>query len=198
MTREEQLEFCNICKHQKFDYTEGIICRYTNEKATFQNECELFEVDHILTKATQKNNKDQVLTHQTVSAGTRFANYILDLLFLLAFNFLFGIVLGVIIALISPDSLSIFEQENLLIEYGLGFLCGMIYFTTLETLTGRTVAKFITQTKVVAENGEKANFDAILLRSLCRYIPFEAFSFLGDGARGWHDTLSKTRVISVK
>jgi uncharacterized RDD family membrane protein YckC len=29
-------------------------------------------------------------------------------------------------------------------------------------------------------------------------IPFEAFSFLGDEGRGWHDSLAKTVVVDVK
>lgn len=182
MTREEQLAFCKICKYQKFDHQEGLICRYTNSRATFQNECELFELDpllknHHLTETKQKENKLTNRTTNAVSKGTRFANYMLDFLFLIAFNFLFGIILGSIIALISPETLSIFEEENILLDYLLGFISGIIYFTTLEAPTGRTIEKLITRTKVVAENGEKANFHAILIRSLCRYIPFKAFPF---------------------
>jgi len=32
-------------------------------------------------------------------------------------------------------------------------------------------------------------------RTLCRYIPFEPFSFLGNKPIGWHDSLSKTLVV---
>ena len=73
----------------------------------------------------------------------------------------------------------------------------MIYYTTLEYTTGRTIAKHITKTKVVDENGKKPNFQAILIRSLCRFIPFEPLSFLGEDKRGWHDKLSKTKVIEI-
>ncbi|MFT5892270.1 MAG: putative RDD family membrane protein YckC [Dokdonia sp.] len=198
MTREQQLESCKVCKHQKFDPQQGIICGHTNSIATFQNECELFEIDTYLQEHQQKMNKEKALAQKTVSAGTRFANRILDILFILVVNILFYILLGVIAALGVPSILTFVENENTILIYMVSFMISFCYYTILESLTGRTMAKLITRTKVVAENGEKANFDAIVLRSICRFIPFDAFSFLVEDARGWHDTLSKTRVISVK
>jgi len=44
-------------------------------------------------------------------------------------------------------------------------------------------------------DGNKPSFGLILGRSLSRIIPFDALSFLGANAIGWHDTISKTRVI---
>lgn len=198
MTREQQLESCKICKHQKFDHQQGIICRHTNSIATFQNSCELFEADTVLQEHQKKQLKEKELIQKTVSAGTRFANRILDMLFIFSIQILFYIILGVLVALGYPSVTLIFEDENTFFIYMISFLISFIYYTVLESLTGRSMAKLITRTKVVAENGERASFDAIVLRSICRFIPFDAFSFLGDDARGWHDTLSKTRVISVK
>ena len=87
---------------------------------------------------------------------------------------------------------------DFLLEYFIGFVLGTIYYSIFEGLTGRSVGKLITKTKVVNEEGEKASFDSIIRRSLCRYIPFEALSFLGSDAIGWHDTLSKTRVVEIE
>ena len=67
-----------------------------------------------------------------------------------------------------------------------------------ETITGRTLGKYITNTKVLTEDGQKPEADKILYRTLSRMIPFEAFSFLGDEGRGWHDSLAKTVVVDVK
>jgi len=50
-------------------------------------------------------------------------------------------------------------------------------------------------TIVVDERGNKISFGKAALRSLCRIIPFEAFSFLGEEGRGWHDTITNTYVI---
>ncbi|NVK83195.1 MAG: hypothetical protein HWE21_02675 [Cytophagia bacterium] len=45
MTREEQLDFCRKCKNRKFDNEQGIICRLTDAKADFEDECPSFELD---------------------------------------------------------------------------------------------------------------------------------------------------------
>ncbi len=45
MDRTKQLEYCKKCTKQKFDFSQGIICGLTNQKADFENECEHFEID---------------------------------------------------------------------------------------------------------------------------------------------------------
>ena len=75
----------------------------------------------------------------------------------------------------------------------------VVYYTVLEVISGRTLGKLLTGTKVVATNGSPASVGQILGRSLCRFIPFEAFSFFGGAGRpvGWHDSISKTRVVEI-
>jgi hypothetical protein len=48
---------------------------------------------------------------------------------------------------------------------------------------------------VVDENGNKPEYQTIMIRSLCRLIPFDALSFLGATSRGWHDSISRTYVV---
>ena len=62
----------------------------------------------------------------------------------------------------------------------------------------RTIGKFVTGTKAVNTDGSKMEPKTILLRSLCRIVPFEPFSALGNPSRPWHDKWSKTYVIDVK
>ena len=50
---------------------------------------------------------------------------------------------------------------------------------------------------VVLEDGSLPSSTGYLKRSFSRMIPFEAFSFLGSEARGWHDTISKTYVVDI-
>lgn len=69
------------------------------------------------------------------------------------------------------------------------------YYAIFESLTGRTPAKYLTRTRVVDMTGGKPSLGQILTRSAARFIPFEPFSFLGSSHRGWHDTLSRTRVV---
>ena len=46
------------------------------------------------------------------------------------------------------------------------------------------------------ENGTKPRFGQVIGRTLCRFVPFEAFSFFGE--RGWHDKIPKTRVVMAR
>jgi len=78
--------------------------------------------------------------------------------------------------------MSLNALDNRFIQYLLGIVVGYAYYVFFEGVTGRSIGKYFTKTKVVTEDGEKPNFETILVRSLCRFIPFEAFSFLGgDG-----------------
>ncbi|MDA7501644.1 RDD family protein [Chitinophagales bacterium] len=59
---------------------------------------------------------------------------------------------------------------------------------------GKTLGKLITKTRVVRMNGKPLGFGIFLLRTCCRLIPFDCFSFFFL-ARGWHDQLSNTSVV---
>jgi uncharacterized RDD family membrane protein YckC len=48
---------------------------------------------------------------------------------------------------------------------------------------------------VVKHNGSRPKVKSIIIRTLVRMIPIDAFSFLSNDARGWHDTLSVTYVV---
>lgn len=199
MTREEHLEFCRICNHHKYDSGKGIICQLTNEIADFDPTCDSFDMDEQLKEQRLAKLVKNEMNQNIASQGKRFTNHILDTIFLIIFNIFFGMTLGVILAVLSPETLDSIEHMGVLQEYLLGFVVAMFYFSLFEIATGRTPAKFITKTKVVDENGNPASFESILIRSLCRFIPFEAFSFLGgEPVIGWHDSFSKTRVVVTK
>ena len=197
MERVEQLKFCKICKEQTFDFNQGIICGLTNLPPDFEVSCDSFNENSELKEQHELNLKKNEILSKMASKGKRFANYLLDLIFFMIFSYIFGVVLGIVLLFVSPESLLIFEEDNKPLEYLLGFIAAMIYYSSLEGLTGRTLAKLITKTKVITENGEKPDFETILIRSLCRFVPFEAFSFLGSEDTGWHDRWSKTIVVNV-
>lgn len=197
MTSEEQLNFCKVCKYGKPDSNQGMICELTNQVAGFDHSCDYFVEVPRQKQEGNPEKPDHKITVRMASQGKRLTNYLLDLLFDIIFSFFFGVFLGMVLAIVSPDSLKIFQEDNMLINYLFGFVTGMIYYTALEYTTGRTIAKFITKTRVVNEDGTTPDFRTILIRSLCRFIPFEPFSFLFAENTGWHDTLSKTKVIEV-
>lgn len=70
------------------------------------------------------------------------------------------------------------------------------YYWGLETLFGATVGKRVTGTRVVAVDGGQATAWQILGRTLIRFLPIEAFSFMSSNPVGWHDRWSNTRVVS--
>jgi uncharacterized RDD family membrane protein YckC len=198
MTRDEQLEYCRVCKNQKFDFKIGLICGITDRVADFDEYCTAYEEDAVIKGRQLLYEKDKFSQMNFASHGKRFANRLIDLIACWAFMFVFAFFIGIILAIISPSAIQSFQDDSTLLEYILAILSIILYYTLSEFIAGRTLGKLITGTKVVDENGGKPSFDKALLRTVCRFIPFEAFSFLGDEAIGWHDTLSKTRVVNVK
>ena len=176
--------YCERCQHSESNLKEGIICGLTKAKPNFDDTCKDFILDEKRAQVVEK----QKSTIYPASGGKRFANYLLDIIFFYIFAFIFGIIL----AFIGLGDL--IEDANDLL---LGIIIVLLYYVPLESIFGRTIAKFITRTKVVTVSGDKPSFGNILGRTLCRFIPFEAFSFLGGEAVGWHDSISKTRVIDV-
>lgn len=69
------------------------------------------------------------------------------------------------------------------------------YYFLFESIFCITVGKLFTDTFVTDETGNRASFILILGRTLCRFIPFEGFTFLAKSGVGLHDKLSRTRVI---
>lgn len=198
MTRDQHLQFCKKCDNKKLDLERGLVCSLTNEFADFSVSCDNFsEITSITNKPEYTySNSNKVYD---VTAGKRFANYFIDRIVLLGLGGLFGALLGALWMVIAPEQYYDLEMalENKIIQYLFGFVIGFIYYSFIESVSGRSIGKFFTKTKVVTEDGERPDVSTILLRSICRFIPFEAFSFLGGEPRGWHDTISKTRVVDI-
>jgi len=198
MTREEQLVFCKRCEHQKIDLKQGIICSITNKLADFEETCPSFVEDEARVSYFESIEKSRPVVQKEAGTGKRFLNYLIDLVCLYLFSMMFGFVLAIVLSLMAPGALSFLDNPNILLNYLIGIIFGTLYYVILEGSTGRTIGKLITQTKVVDNEGHKPGLTKILKRSVCRFIPFEPFSFLGSSSRGWHDSLSDTRVVKVE
>jgi len=123
--------------------------------------------------------------------GKRLANYLLDIIFAIIFAFviIFGFML--LVALLMPSSYESFEDFSTPLAY-LGIY---LYYAIFEGANkGRTLGKLITGTQAIREDGANLTFQDAALRSLCRLVPFEAFSGLGDAP--WHDAWTKTKVVN--
>ncbi|WP_313804846.1 RDD family protein [Flavobacterium sp.] len=146
-----------------------------------------------------ENKTFRVTSDLWATQGQRFGNYIIDLVIQYALLFLFGVLLAVIATAIgNTDILEWLGNIPTIQSYAIGYLVMLLYYASTEIFLSRSIAKYITQTVVVDQFGEKPDSSTIAKRTLCRMIPFNHFSFLGGGARGWHDSISDTYVVQKK
>lgn len=183
-------QICKSCQHRKTDLSGNYYCGYNVEPES-EFRCTNYTVDEMEKIRLQMH---KAKANNLASGGIRFANYLIDLVAYFLMSLLIGIFLG-LIAILTNSDISWLDNMGKLTEYFLGFVIMSSYYIFFEALFGQTLGKMITKTKVVDENGDKPSFERIMTRTLCRFIPFEAFSFLSSNAVGWHDSLSKTRVV---
>jgi len=70
------------------------------------------------------------------------------------------------------------------------------YYYMFEKIFSATPGKFLTQSRLVNSEGLAPANSNVLLRTLCRNIPFDGVSFLVNSS--WHDNLSNTEVFKEK
>jgi len=185
---------CMKCSHlQRTDRME-LKCGITNIPVRFEYSCELFE----------KNTEIEELENEACSnlkfnyAGNykRISNYFIDVLAVVILTNVLEFITGKYHVMNSELFVFLFKDQigSRIFILFLFFL----YYTIFESLTGKTLGKYLTKTKVVNPDGKKPVWTRVLLRSLCRLIPLDQISFLFDIKYGWHDTLSKTIVIEEK
>jgi uncharacterized RDD family membrane protein YckC len=112
-----------------------------------------------------------------VSPLKRLANFLID---------------GFILMLISYAILAVTYKTGLpQIFLPVGYF---LYYLILESSSGKTIGKMITNTKVIKTDGSKPEVFDIGLRTLCRMIPLEPLFMKNDNT--WlHDRLSGTIVV---
>jgi uncharacterized RDD family membrane protein YckC len=120
----------------------------------------------------------------------RFGTFAIDYACIMASSFVLGAAIAIIFGERGVAALKSIPE----------FLTGLIvfvgYYLLFEGLWARTPGKFMLGTVVVMDDGKTPSFGRIVQRTLCRFIPFEPFSFFGP--RGWHDSISKTKVVLTK
>jgi uncharacterized RDD family membrane protein YckC len=130
----------------------------------------------------------QPKTPKLATQNQRFFNYLLDVIFL----YIFGFLVGLVGALLGFGSY--FHEVP---HFVFGMIMWFVYYLISEFFFGRTIGKLFTSTKVLNEDGTQLRFGGTLKRTLCRFIPFDVFSYMVNPI-GWHDKFSKTRVVSIK
>jgi uncharacterized RDD family membrane protein YckC len=132
---------------------------------------------------------------KSVSAGTRFAHLIIDLI-------TFTLIVYSINALLNP----FVHFSNSIIGINLIWIIILLLIYPIlhaicELIWQKTPGKFLTKTIVINEFGNKAKTRAIILRTCIRLVPFETFSCLGNKnncSHGWHDKWTKTWVVTER
>ena len=130
---------------------------------------------------------------ELVSLGVRFGYFLIDVVFYYIFTIIVGVIIGlVLVATNNVELLRPGTAFNTFLNL-LGYPLYFIYYGMFEGTMGTSLGKLICGYTVINDRAEKVGFGPAMLRTLCRFIPFEAFSCLAE--RGWHDTLSKTYVV---
>lgn len=127
---------------------------------------------------------------QVASEGRRLVNFVLDSVMVRLLASALYLVMET--AEVFPRFYNAFINSSLLLFV---IFLPLFYYIPQEFFWGRTIGKFITGTKIVALDGTTPSLARIIGRTLCRLIPFEAFSFLESEPVGWHDKFSGTRVV---
>lgn len=128
---------------------------------------------------------------EPVSKGIRFGEFVVDYILF----FLFSVLVGALIGLLFGDAGV--AAVTAVPDFLLGTAFMFAYYSFFEGIWARSPGKWIFRTRVVTDEGLKPTYGKVAVRTVCRFIPFEPFSFL-FGDRGWHDKLSGTTVVSTK
>lgn len=120
----------------------------------------------------------------TVKPGIRFLYYIVELVVFMMFS-------GTVSELIYSEFL---DLNHGMVEV-LSYVNIFLYYFISEATLGSTIIKELFGYTVINDFAQKITPKEAALRSLSRYVPFEAFSCLGNPSWGWHDKWTKTYVV---
>jgi uncharacterized RDD family membrane protein YckC len=141
---------------------------------------------------------DFEVTYVPAGTGKRFLNLLIDVIVFYVFFFFVGMLL----AIFNPEAAQEYASDveagrSVFSQYLIAYVVLISYYTLTEGLfKGKSIAKFITSTRAVNEDGSYISFSKAFLRSLCRIVPFEWLS-IAFGAL-WHDSWTNTTVIDEK
>lgn len=145
------------------------------------------DFEDIVNYAKIEKGQKQIIENSTVGPGTRFIHFIIDTLVWMIL---------VVLVIFSYAFIVGLDRSGMSRMFGLSIYLGtfIAYYTIMEIKFQKTIGKFVTKTKVVKMNGDKASNIDIVVRTFCRFIPFDQVSYLLV-KNGFHDFLSKTKVI---
>ena len=148
---------------------------------------DLSKIEEVKENLIAKDVKQKEFDSRIVRSYIRFYHFIIDSIAILFFVFILLKVLDIFID--SPTKMI----TNIIVSF-ISLITFFTYYIVLEYKYKKTIAKFITKTKVVKDNNQILKLTDILIRTICRLIPFDRFSYLFS-KRGIHDYLSQTDIV---
>jgi len=144
-------------------------------------------------------NEEFIITEDLqATQSQRFFNLSIDVVFIYILVLSLGTT--IILVALAVDNFALSNYVANLTAIEIAFYTAIVtflYYYLTEVYFSRTIAKLLTHTIVVNANGTKPSKRSIFIRTCCRFIPFEAFTFL-YGPKGWHDIFSKTYVVKKR
>lgn len=115
-----------------------------------------------------------------IDKGIRLTNYLIDGFIVLFVFFILWILLN-----------TYFLEAELFVA------AQFLYYFIFESLTGQTLGKMVTNTKVVSRDGSRPKVWRVFMRSFLRLIPIDNLSYLFGTGLGFHDVLSFTKLKKI-
>jgi uncharacterized RDD family membrane protein YckC len=138
---------------------------------------------------------EQDYQYEDASTGTRFANYIIDVIAFYVFTVV--LFLGIVFASQSEEFIYWVDSIPSLVDRLLSLILYGIIMSLVEGFTkGRSLGKLITGTKAIRWDNQPFSWGDAVGRGFSRMVPFEAFSALWGSP--WHDKWTNTRVVRIR
>jgi uncharacterized RDD family membrane protein YckC len=150
----------------------------------------------IINEEEYKMEQNEQMKVESVGAGKRLVNLLLDTLF---YEMIMYVIIGPLQRFLFGEFINEQLEYGCLLSLTISFTILFLYYFISETFFQKTLGKLITKTKVINDDGTKASYSAIAKRTLIRFLPFDSISFYtgkDEENKGtwWHDRWSRTRV----
>lgn len=188
MSKRTNEELIEIVKVKRDDYQPEAV--ETAEKELESRQVNPDQIEQVKRELTEKEIKKKEFDSSKVTSWTRLIHFVVDLFCFVLIALILGLIAGLFISSPSETILELLDSILLIVSF-------FLYFVFMEYKFQRTIGKFLTKTKVVMSDGSKPLLNEIFIRTICRLIPFDHFSYLFT-PNGFHDRLSNTTVVKVK
>lgn len=157
------------------------------EKEIDRRKIDITKIEELKTVYTELADEQKEIESNKVSSWTRFLHFIIDTVAWLIIATMIGFLLDPL--LIGLNQAFLDYLFYLLLAFSF-----FGYYIFMETKYQKTIAKFITKTKVIMADGKKPDTGDIVRRTIYRLIPFDRVSYFFS-SNGFHDNLSSTTVV---